>query len=477
LWGFATVIPTYFLLHDPLFVYPHKDGGVNVVKQQLTRAAYDALDEVNRGRRFLMRFNRDVKGLDAGYLDQIHALLERFDLRPGQSNKAVDKRTALAEWIKTQREAGLEPEIPPELENEAFRTSYKNLTVEEFRALVDSVRQIAHLGRLKNRLLTAQKQRSYEKAVVEIVQSLTDNAQAISKAPLYTREKGSLKDWVKQGFNAHKRANIIARILDGGKDGGAFWEYFVRTANAAGDKETTMVAEATAKLAAILWPLGNLSAKQEDSQTLGRPFTRAERLGLLLNAGNAGNLQRMQDGNGWSLPALQAEFSKMTAVEVNAAQAIWDVFESYRPQIAEKERRLYGKEPDWVEPTPITIVTADGQTITLRGGYFPIRFDARASEKAGEKDAVTKSNEQLRKAYTSATTRRGFTKTRQDEVKGMPLLLTLDGVYDGLGDVIHDLSWHEWLIDANRLLRSKRIQDAIRETEGPETLALSTSCN
>jgi hypothetical protein len=34
--------------------------------------------------------------------------------------------------------------------------------------------------------------------------------------------------------------------------------------------------------------------------------------------------------------------------------------------------------------------------------------------------------------------------------------------------VIHDLAWHEWLIDANRLLRSHTIDTAIREHYGPE---------
>jgi hypothetical protein len=142
-----------------------------------TRAVYDALDEVDKGLRYLKKFDGDIKKLDADYAEQISNLLERFDLRKGQSNKAVDKRTALAEWLTAQREAGFEPDIPPELENEAFRTSYKNLTVEEFRGLVDTVRQIEHLGRLKHKLLTAADQRDYEAARDEIAASIHEHAQ------------------------------------------------------------------------------------------------------------------------------------------------------------------------------------------------------------------------------------------------------------------------------------------------------------
>jgi len=44
-------------------------------------------------------------------------------------------------------------------------------------------------------------------------------------------------------------------------------------------------------------------------------------------------------------------------------------------------------------------------------------------------------------------------------------------IFQHVSEVIHDLSWHEYLIDANRLLRSSQIDEAIREHYGPETLS------
>ena len=73
-----------------------------------------------------------------------------------------------------------------------------------------------------------------------------------------------------------------------------------------------------------------------------------------------------------------------------------------------------------------------------------------------------------RAAYSSATTRRSFTKQRVEELRGRPLLLSLQGLYSGVNDVIHDLAWHEWVLDANKLLKSKTIDAAIREHYGPE---------
>ena len=452
-----------------------------LIQNYATRAAYDAQENVDRGLRYLKKFEGDIKGLDADYADQIGNLLERFDLRKGQSNKAVDKRTALAEWIKAQREAGLEPDIPPELENEAFRTSYKNLTVEEFQGLVDTVRQIEHLGRLKHKLLTAADQRAYEAVRDEIAGSIRENAQgrqADTRTP--TTNMGRALQGLKRFWASHIKAATWARILDGNKDGGPVWEYFVRSANERGDMETTMRAEATAKLTEIMAPvlkLGRMSgggqyfegvataADRRQGKT-GSSFNRQQRLAIALNTGNAGNLQRLLGGEGWTMAQLTPVLQSLTAQEWAAVQAVWDHFESYRPQIAEKERRVYGKEPEWVAPQPFTVTTADGSTVTLRGGYYPIKYDPAASQRA-EEHATPKAPSANCRALTPRPPR-AAASPRRASVSGRPLLYTLAGMYSGVNDVIHDLAWHEWLIDANRLLRSHTIDTAIREHYGPE---------
>ncbi|BCB27059.1 hypothetical protein SKTS_19450 [Sulfurimicrobium lacus] len=443
-----------------------------LIQGYATRAAYDAQDEVDKGLRYLKKFEGDIKNLDADYAEQIGNMLERFDLRKGQSNKAVDKRTALAEWIRAQREAGLEPDIPRELENEAFRTSYKNLTVEEFRGVIDTVRQIEHLGRLKHKLLTAADQRAYEVVRDGIAASIHAHArdrEADTRTP--TTNMGRAVQGLKRFWAAHIKVATWARVMDGGKDGGPVWEYFVRNANVAGDRETTMRAEATARLSEIIAPvfkLGKMGGKGQFFPSVNRSLNREARIAIALNMGNEGNMQRLLGGEGWTMAQLTPVLQSMTAQEWQAVQAVWDHFETYRPQIAAKERRIYGKEPEWVEPQPFAVTTADGATVTLRGGYYPIKYDPAASQRAEEHADAESAKRQLQGAYTTATTRRSFTKARVDEVQGRPLLYTLSGLYSGVNDVIHDLAWHEWLIDTNRLLRSHTIDAAIRKHYGPE---------
>ncbi|MBW8461312.1 hypothetical protein, partial [Acidovorax sp.] len=443
-----------------------------LIQHHATRAAHNALDEIDRGLRYLKKFDGDIKSLDADYAEQIANLLERFDLRKGQSLKAVDKRTALAQWLATQREAGLEPDIPAQLENEAYRTSYKNLTVEEFRGLVDTVRQIEHLGRLKNKLLTAADQRSYQAARDEIAAGIAEHAQgrqADTRTP--TTNAGRAVQGLKRFWAAHIKVATWARVMDGGKDGGPVWEYFLRSANERGDMETTMRAEATARLAEIMAPvfaLGKMGGKGQFFPSIKRSLNRESRIAIALNMGNEGNIQRLLGGEGWTRAQIGPVLQSLTAQEWQTVQAVWDHFESYRPQIAAKELRVYGKEPAWVEPSPLAITTQDGQTLSLRGGYYPIKYDPAASQRAEQHADAEGAKRQMQGAYTTATTRRSFTKARVEEVSGRPLLYTLSGMYGGVNDVIHDLAWHEWLIDANRLLRSNTIDTVIREHYGPE---------
>lgn len=444
-----------------------------LVNNYAAKAAYQALDDVERGVRYLKKFEREAtrNAIATEYVEQIDALLERFDLRK-MSNKAIDKRASLVAWIDSQREMGLEPNIPEDIANEAMRKPYREMTVEEFRGLIDTVRQIEHLGRLKEKLLTAKDKREFKAVQDLIVQSINDNAGDRRVNPREARTDLERAQETARKFGwAHIKASTIARILDGGKDGGPVWEYFIRSANEAGDREVAMRAKATEDITRILEPvfrLGKLGGKGQFFPSLGISLNRESRIALALNVGNEGNLQRLLGGEGWTMQQIQPVLQSLTAAEWQTVQNIWDYFESYRPEIAAKERRVYGKEPNWIEPKPFTITAADGQQMELTGGYYPIKYDRVASQRAEAHADADAAKRQLQGAYTSATTRRSFTKARAEEVSGRPLLLSLAGVYAGLNEVIHDLSWHEWLIDVNRLLKAPAIDTAIRTRYGAE---------
>jgi Large polyvalent protein associated domain 22/ADP-Ribosyltransferase in polyvalent proteins len=438
-----------------------------LINMYAAKAAYAAQEDVKKAVAYFKKFDAIGKTLDPEYAEQIHALLERFDLRQGVTLKALDKRASLVEWVQSQVEQGLEPDIAPGLLQEANRKSFKDMTVEEVRGLRDAVAQIEHLGKLKNRLLTAQANRDFAEVVGEITASIDLHAgdrQADTRTPNTLPAQALLA--LRNFWASHIKAATWARVMDGGKDGGPVWEYLIRTANTAGDTEVVAREKATKELAALAAPVlaqGKMGGKGVYFPTLGRSLNHEAKIAIALNLGNASNQQRLLGGEGWSIEQVRPVLDTLTQADWTFVQAVWDHFESYRPAIGAKEKRVYGKEPNWVEPTPVQ--TPFG---LLRGGYYPVKYDPRASERAESHAQAEDAKRQLAGAYTSATTRRSFTKARVEEVNGRPLLLSMDGIYNGVQEVIHDLAWHEWLIDANKLVKNKGIAHAMREKYGPD---------
>ena len=450
-------------------VYAEKRN--QMLNNQTAKAAYEAVDEIQKGVRYLKKFDSEGvrKAIDIDYQDQIDTLLERFNLSSGQSRRSIEKRKQLKDWIDAQEEMGIEVDIPAKLKNEALRQSYKELTVEEFRGLVETIKQVEHLGRLKQRLLTQAEDRRFADIITEMVTSVETNA---GNKKAVNRTRDTLPSKITALFNgytaSHRKVASLARELDGFKDGGPVWNYLIRTMNDAGNREATMRAEATERMAKLIKPimkLGKMGGNGKFFPTLGQSFNRGERIVMVLNMGNAGNMQRLLDGNGWTREQVQPIIDSLSEQELKFVQAIWDFFESYRPMIAEKERRVMGKEPDWVDPVPLN--TKAG---TLRGGYFPIVYDPKMSGRAEQQSDAEAAKQQLRGAFVAATTRRSFVKSRAEAVMDRPLLLTWDGLFRGVNEVIHDLTWHEWVIDANRIIKNGELDNAVRSRYGAEVI-------
>jgi hypothetical protein len=95
------------------------------------------------------------------------------------------------------------------------------------------------------------------------------------------------------------------------------------------------------------------------------------------------------------------------------------------------------------------------------GGYFPLKYDDRQAPQAHGERVKEAAEQMMKGGYTRATTRRGHTKERVDGVK-MPVRLDFGVIFEHVGQVVHDLSHHEMLIDVNRILgeRSRQRRDA-----------------
>ena len=446
-----------------------------LIQNALARETLLAREEMEKTRKYLAKFDRVQTGVDIAFREQIEALLEDVELRP-LSLKETDRRKSAYRFVQEMEAEGMAHNLDPEYIDRISRTSWREMTVEEMRGLADTVRQLEHLGRLKNRLLSNQAKRSYQEVRDELAGVLEASAKAQGRKAKVRREAATRWEksaqWLSGVWWGHLKISTIARIFDDGKDNGAFFRHFILPLKQAADREATMTAEAAEKLYAVLQPLakhtGRLKGMLEqkrDYQGLGR-LTREQLFAVALNMGNAGNLQRLLDGSGWHLADVERAVSTLTAEEWHAVQGVWDLLESYRPQIAALERRMTGVEPEWVEARPFKIMSADGVEVELRGGYYPAKYDLEADGAAEKNEASTEALAQAGAAGLAAATRRTFTKQRVNEVKGRPLRLSLNVAYDAFNEIIHDLTHREAIADANRLLNSHTLDTLIRQHYG-----------
>nr|DAO19558.1 MAG TPA: crystallin beta/gamma motif-containing protein [Caudoviricetes sp.] len=446
-----------------------------LIQNALARETLKAREEMEKTRRYLAKFDRVAKGVDIEYREQIEALLEDVELRQ-ISLKETDRRKSAYQFVREMEEAGIQHSIDPEYVDTISRKSWREMTVEEMRGLADTVRQLEHLGRLKNKLLSGQEKRSYQEVRDELAGVLEESAKAQGRKAKVRREAATRWEKSAQSLSGvwwgHLKISTIARIFDDGKDNGAFFRHFILPLKQAADREATMTAEAAEKLYAVLQPLSRhagrlkgMLVQKQDYQGLGR-LTREQLFAVALNMGNAGNLQRLLDGSGWHLADVERAVSTLTAEEWHAVQGVWDFLESYRPQIAALERRMTGVEPDWVQARPFKIMSADGVEVEMRGGYYPAKYDREGSGAAEKNEATTDAKAQTAAAGLAAATRRTFTKQRVNEVKGRPLRLSLTVAYDAVNEIIHDLTHREAVADANRLLNSHTLDTLIRQHYG-----------
>lgn len=409
----------------------------------------------------------------ADYLDQIDAILERYEFKR-VSLAALAKRQSLLQFVEQIESQGLLVNIPDALLDEARRVNYREATVDELRAVRDTVKNIEHLATLKNKLLRKQEAIEFEAVKAELIESARDNFKPTGELGRPNRKGETVRDrgarlW--KWFDAkHLKVEQLVEWLDGGKIDGPWARYLFDLAADAQSKEYELHAMVTAKLQELSEAMPKAWRESLADKTnitlpgVDGPVTRYTLLSLALNTGNASNLQRLRDGYGWDDATIASALGELNADDAKFVQGVWDTVNSLWPEIVALEKRVTGIAPEKVEAQPVTI-----GGVEVAGGYFPLVYDSRMSA-VGEKQAeATESVGQfLANAYGRARTDKGYTKQRVETLKA-PVLLDFEQVLTShLTRVIKDVSHREAIYSLNKVLKDGEIKAALIDTVGEE---------
>ncbi len=447
-----------------------------LLNNRLAKAAQQAVEDVRKGVQYLKKFDKGSvrENIELDYREQIDALLDQYDLRTSTSGKALDRRQSLRDWYADQIERGYNPAIPDALMDNMAATHYKDMTVEQFRGLVDAVKSIEHLGRLKQRLQDGQEMRDFN-AVVGDAQTAMDKLP--QRKPETNRGLSRVQEkWL--GTKAMVRSLDASLLkmeqvfdwLDDHDSTGVFNRVVFRRIADAGVKEADLRGEVSAKLHALAdaMPHQDLRAiipapELIDSRTGDASnFTKGQILAMALNTGNESNMAKMLAGERWPEQGVwQVLHRAMTGDDWHFVQGVWDAVGGLWPEIEAMERRLGNSAPDKVVPRPIS--TSHGE---FPGGYYPVVYDPLRSFDV-EQNRQRGGDKMFENNYQRATTPKGHTIARTENY-ARPILLSMDVLPRHLGQVIHDIAYREAIIDSDRFLADKRIREGIETTLGRE---------
>lgn len=400
------------------------------------------------------------------YLDQIDGILDRLEFAK-VSAKALERRASIAKFVAALEGQGLPVELPDEILDDARRTNYRKLTVDELTGVLDGIDQILHLSRLKNRLLKSKAKRDLDEQAGELAASIRAKTKATKRGVARDRRPTDERMRTIDGYFASQtKLSTIIADLDGFEEGGPMWEAVGRAVNESGDQEALETEQATKALHALVEAAFPGRAKftlyeKVAIPAVGRSLSRMERIMVAMNYGNEGNKERILEGEGWTEAQAQAVIDSLEKRDLEFVQGVFDYFETFRPAIAAKQKRITGLEPTWVEATPIQ--TRHGE---YRGGYFPIKADDRLTASAAAKLDLDAANLAKLAAFTRPTTKRGHLKERKGGTE--PVRLDFGTIFEHTTQVIHDLTHHEMLIDVGRILGHRDVQAAIYETKGDQ---------
>lgn len=449
-----------------------KANYTRILDSILLSKAINAADEVESMVKYLDNFNKSEtrKSIDPEYLDQIDNILERFDLRRSVTQKELVRRKSFAKWKLEQEAIGNSVEVDTELMISFNLTSYKEMSFGQLKSLRDSIKNIHHLAKLKERLLSEQENRNFDFAINKMVESI---GKPIIKETVDTLNPTAKEKFVK-GLDAisadHMKAEFLCRALDNYKDGGAVWEHIFNTIAKAENYELEEMARITQHLNTIFGKYNNKEranwGKVRFVEPLGRKLNKLQLFALALNLGNEHNKKALLKGWGWKETAVNAVLNNeayFSYQDWQTVQEIWDMLDKEMwPKIKAVCEEVSGIAPDKVKP--LAVLTKWGQ---FRGGYYPVKYDPESSFRAftwSEKDAQL---DGLENQYMRAQTKKGHTKERT-AVSGEKVRLQLDVLYNHIKNTVHDYTHRKALIDVQRFVADERLQKAIVSQIGLE---------
>jgi hypothetical protein len=441
----------------------HKKG--EVLYNHYYRAARDAQKKVAIQNRYVKKFSRPGvrKNIGREQLDQIDQIFEKVGLR----NAGAADRATFADWYKKELDEGESLVMEPGY-METLKTSYPNMTIEEANGFIDTIKNIEHIGREKQKIIVGTEKQNLSENAGKVWETATgSNKQIYDPENRQSKMFEEKRRWFSSAFASLIRPEYLAEQMDGFKEGGLFWNMMFRPIADAENRVNVMREEAYRVLEPILASntFKHLKTKIFINDKAGY-YTKDQVVSMALNLGNDGNLTALVEGME-NQQVTETDIRRilnenLTKEDWNNVQAIWDYIDTYWAEIDALQFRLTGVHPEKVDPIPVE--TPFG---TLKGGYYPIVHDSEHSYRTFARDQKLGVDQILGGNILRPYTKHGHTMSRVGSA-GMPIKLSTAIVGQHIANVTQDLAYREAVISVDKVIQNAEIRDAIERIAGKE---------
>jgi len=439
-------------------------------KQLIAQAVANEIELVNKAvskiRDKAARYTRTASGsVHPSYMEQIRALVENYDFAK-ISGKKLSKRISLREFIdQITAEGDVVLPVPDRLLRDAGRVNYKELTAEDLLGLGDTIDNLEHLGRVKQKLRRAKELREFEQVKGEILESLKLRPTIKKEMKTYTEEERTMMDRVIDFHATLLKPEQIIEFLDSGNIKGPMMEHIFQPITDALNLQNELATEYNRKIMEIFDKIpANYLLETVSIPGFDQKMTREEIYAAALNTGNPSSRKKLLEGELWSEEQLGNVLANMDKEDWDRVQSVWNVLESLWPKIAQLEKRLTGVAPPKVENRVFNTPFGEYQ-----GGYYPVVYDFKTRRGRALIEDVTPVDKRFANGlfsndFVRPGTNHKYTTKRTKTAK--PIKLSLGILPAHIQTVIHDLTHREAIRDAYKVLWDPEIQRAIEDVEG-----------
>lgn len=437
----------------------------------LYREASKAKAEVETITERLNTYNKASKRQKIGkaggdYLDQIDAVMEQYEFR-NVSLRKLDEIKSFGQWYNDQVADGNDPYVPEFVLNTLGRTNYKELSLSQLQELDEFVAHLNHLASLKGKLQANSRVKDQKEAQTQLIDAMVTNLNKGKPLPLNDSSRTlpqAMGDWLSEANSSLMKLEQIIEQADGGDPNGAWSQIWWQPLADAQARRDDLNRQITEKLmnATNEWfaAAGSRAGQKVKINNLGKSIDYNGILATALNSGNAGNLKKMLDGNGWTDAAHAEILSHMREDDWRYVSNLWEIVNSLWPDIVALEKQVNGIAPEKVDGIPVQ--TPFG---VVQGGYWPLVYDFLSPEYAKVQANLGELSPLNEQGGARATTPRGHTKARVDGFAA-PVVLDVTVIANHLSGVIHDLTHRVAIADARKLITAPTVRQVMNERMG-----------